>query len=129
MTATLLDTQVLLWWLADDTRLGPGARRLMGRGQLMVSVASLWEIAIKAGLGKLRAEVGAVSRAAGAAGIERLALSDAHLEAYQRLPRRADHGDPFDRMLVAQALVEEVPVLTADAKLSRYAVRTLDAAR
>lgn len=129
MTATLVDTQVLLWWLSDDARLGAGARRLMAGGRLLVSVASLWEIAIKAGLGKLEADVGAVARAADASGMQRLGLGDAHLEAYQRLPRRADHGDPFDRMLAAQALVEAVPVLTADAKLALLAAETVDARR
>ncbi len=129
MTAALVDTQALLWWLGDDPRLGPEARALMATSRLLVSVASLWEIAIKAGLGKLEADVGAVARAAEAEGMERLGLGTAHLETYQRLPRRDDHGDPFDRMLVAQAMVEDVPILTSDAKLGRYAVATLDTTR
>jgi PIN domain nuclease of toxin-antitoxin system len=126
---TLLDTQVLLWWLADDPRLGPGARALMAEGRLCVSTASLWEIAIKAGLGKLGADVGEVARAADASGMERLTLRDAHLEACQALPRRADHGDPFDRMLIAQALTEDLAILSADDKLGGYGADRIDAAR
>ena len=125
----LLDAHALLWWLADDARLGPEARVLMAGGRLVVSVASLWEIAIKAGLGRLEAEVGVVARAADTQGIGRLAISDAHLERYQGLARRDDHGDPFDRMLVAQALVEDIPILTSDAKLGLYPAATIAATR
>lgn len=125
----LLDTQVLLWWLSDDARLGAEACRRMAYEDLLLSPVSLWEIAIKAGLGKLEADVGAVARAADAGGIKRVPMSDAHFIAYQALPRREGHGDPFDRMLVAQSIIEKVPLLTADSKLSGYAAAVIDARR
>lgn len=123
----LLDTQVLLWWLSDDPRLGPAARNAMATQALLLSPASLWEIAIKAGLGKLRADVGLVSREATAQGMGRLPLQDAHFAVVQALPRPTGHGDPFDRILVAQAIVEEVTLLTADRKLAAYDVSLADA--
>lgn len=82
MTDALLDTQALLWWLADDQRLGGASRRLMATRPLSVSVGSLWEIAIKAQIGKLDADVTEVARAVDAQGVKRLMISDAHLAAY-----------------------------------------------
>jgi PIN domain nuclease of toxin-antitoxin system len=127
LTDVLLDTQALLWWLADDQRLGAASRRLMATRPVSVSVGSLWEIATKTQVGKLGADVTEVAQAADAQGMTRLAISDAHLAAYQALPRMADHGDPFDRLLVSQARVEGVPILTSDPKLAPYRVPTIDA--
>jgi PIN domain nuclease of toxin-antitoxin system len=127
LTDALIDTQALLWWLADDKRLGVTARQIMATRPLSVSVGSLWEIAIKAQIGKLDADVTEVARAVDAQGMKRLMISDAHLTAYQALPRRADHGDPFDRLLVSQAQVESIPILTSDPKLASYGVSTIDA--
>ena len=129
MPRLLIDTQVLLWWLSDDTRLGPVAAGRLARDPVLVSVASLWEIAIKAGRGELDADVRRVAQAADAQGMRRLPLGDAHLARYQALPRRDDHGDPFDRMLLSQALAEELPLLTADGKMAGYGVEILDAER
>lgn len=129
MTAVLLDTQALLWWLSDDRRLGAAARRRIMAQSLFVSVASLWEIAIKAQIGRLDADVAEVARAIDAEGMARLSISDAHLVAYQALPRMENHGDPFDRLLVAQAQAEGVPILTSDAKLAPYGVSIIDATR
>ena len=123
----LLDTQALLWWLADDPRLGPEARRLIANQTPMVSPAALWEIAIKAALGKLAADTGAVAREVTAQGMERLAILDSHLAHVQSLPMH--HRDPFDRMLVAQAMVEGVPLMTADAAISQYECEVIDASR
>lgn len=127
MTGVLLDTQVLLWWLADDPRLGRQARRTMATRPLLVSVASLWEIAIKVGLGKLEADIAEITRAMDADAMTRLPISDAHLAAYQALPRREDHRNPFDRMLVVQAMSETTPLLTADAKMGAYGLALADA--
>lgn len=127
MTDALLDTQALLWWLSDDQRLGAAARRLMATRPLSVSVGSLWEIAIKVQIGRLDADVTEVTQAIDAQGMKRLMISDTHLAAYQALPRMADHGDPFDRLLVSQAQVEGLPILTSDPKLAPYGVSTIDA--
>ncbi|WP_333834304.1 type II toxin-antitoxin system VapC family toxin [Rubrimonas sp.] len=127
MTDALIDTQALLWWLTDDQRLGVAARHIMATRPLSVSVGSLWEIAIKAQIGKLDADVTEVARAVDAQGMKRLMISDTHLAAYQALPRRSDHGDPFDRLLVSQAQVEGIPILTSDSKLAPYGVSTIDA--
>ena len=127
MTALLLDTHVLLWWLADDPRLGPEARKLIARETVSVSTASLWEIAIKSGLGKLQADIRAITLAIDAQGMRRIGIGDDHLKAYQDLPRDSQHGDPFDRMLVCQSSCEPLPVLTADDKLTRYGIETIDA--
>ncbi len=122
MTLVLLNTQVLLWWLADDARLGRDARKLMATKPLLVSVASLWEVAIKVGLGKLDADIVEITQAMDADGMTRLPINDTHLAAYQALPRRDDHRDPFDRMLVVQAICEATSLMTADAKMGAYGV-------
>lgn len=121
----LVDTQALLWWFSDNARLGPEARRSMLGGEPIVSAVSLWEVAIKVGLGKLEADVTEMCRDVTAQLFERLALVDRHMTTYQTLPLH--HRDPFDRMLVAQSLSEDVPLLTADRALSRYDCRMIDA--
>lgn len=128
MTPILLDTQVLLWWLADDPHLGPDSRRMMATQPLLVSVVSVWEIAIKVGLGKLDADVGEITQAIDADGMTRLQITDGHLADYQALPLREDHRDPFDRMLVVQAKSATRSLLTADSKMRGYGLDLTDAA-
>lgn len=123
----LLDTQALLWWLADDARLGPEARARIAGGTPVVSPAPLWEIAIKAALGKLEADVAEVAAEVSAQGMERIGILDAHLARVQALPPL--HRDPFDRLIAAQGLVEGLAVMTADAKLAAYGGEALDARR
>lgn len=121
----LLDTNALLWLLDGDDRLGPSARHEVERAEtLSVSVASLWEIAIKVSLRKL-APIPGLHRAVRDLGFDRLAISDAHLGALEHLPHL--HRDPFDRLLISQALVERLTVLTADRAFTAYAVPVLDA--
>ncbi len=118
----LLDTHALLWWVADDARLGLKARVLIAdpANRVLVSIVSLWEIAVKARIGKLRADVDAISHAADADGMEHLALTTEHLRALQALPLH--HRDPFDHALVAQALTEGATLISECRWMASYGV-------
>ncbi len=123
----LLDTNALLWLLDGDERLGSAARDTVeSADNLIISVASLWEIAVKVSIGKL-APIAGLHGAVLDLGFERLAILDEHLFALQTLPLL--HRDPFDRLLVCQALVGELTVLTADEMFAPYGVTVLDARR
>ncbi len=118
----LLDTHLVLWVLDDSPRLGRRARSLMqARGaECFVSAVSFWEIAIKAGLRRkdFRVDTDGLIEACLAAGLKLLPFSPAHAVGVAKLPRH--HADPFDRALVAQALVEPLTLLTSDAQLASY---------
>jgi PIN domain nuclease of toxin-antitoxin system len=128
MRRLLLDTHTLLWWLADDSRLGPHARALIADAgnEAWVSAATAWEISIKKALGKLEApaDIDAIVEEEGFA---KLPISFFHGEQAGALP--ALHRDPFDRMLVAQAQAEGLELLTADEHIAAYGIRTVDARR
>lgn len=123
----LLDTHVWLWWQADDTRLGTESRQLIQRAsEVRFSAVSAWEIAIKAGLGKLQLPKGAdVGAALAESGFVALPVDIEHAEDVRRLPDL--HRDPFDRMLVAQARVEGLTMVTADRQLAAYGIPVIDA--
>lgn len=115
----LLDTHVLLWALAGNAKIKRiSARLLDDDNQVFFSVASLWEVAIKSGVGKLDAEVGEVRKAARESGFEELAVLGSHIEALDGLPDH--HRDPFDRLLIAQAIAEPMQLLTADGTVAMY---------
>jgi PIN domain nuclease of toxin-antitoxin system len=115
----LLDTHVYLWVVSDSARLKREARRLIAAADAVyVSSASIWEIAIKTRLGKIKADPAALADAIAATGCIELPISSRHAAAVAALPDH--HGDPFDRMLIAQARVEPLRLLTADALLARY---------
>jgi len=118
----LLDTHVLLWTLDDSPKLGTRARELMtARGaECFVSAVSFWEIAIKAALRRrdFRVDVDRLIEACVATGLRLLPFAPAHAVRVARLP--AHHADPFDRALIAQALVEPLTLLTRDRKLAPY---------
>ena len=120
----LLDTHVLLWWLADDRRLGAEAREAIGDPghHVFVSAASIWEIVIKQAVGKLSVPADFTSALAGEPLLS-LPITAAHALAVKALP--PIHQDPFDRMLVAQCLVEALTLVTADGRLKQYPVDTL----
>jgi PIN domain nuclease of toxin-antitoxin system len=123
----LLDTNALLWLLAGDPRLGAQARHeVEAAAELVVSAASLWEIAIKVSIGKLAALPGLPAVLA-EAGVRRLGIEDEHLRRLESLPWH--HRDPFDRLLIAQAQAEALTVLTADPAFGDYAVLARDARR
>lgn len=119
----LLDTHAVLWWQADDRRLSAPARRAIATADIVwVSAASGWEVAVKAALGRLRAdEPFAVTLAAD--DFTELPVTLAHAARLQALP--SHHADPFDRMLVAQAMVEGATLVTRDAALGAYGVPVL----
>ncbi len=115
----LLDTHIFLWAVAGSPLLKPAARHLIeDADEVYVSAASIWEVAIKARLGKIEADVQALAAAVGDSGFLELPVSAAHAAGVARLDLH--HNDPFDRLLVAQALAEPLKFLTADEVLARY---------
>jgi PIN domain nuclease of toxin-antitoxin system len=119
----LLDTHVVLWWLADDPQLPDGVKDLLDHEpDARVSAATIWEIAIKQSLGKIIAPDDLPERVRGS-GFRELPVSFSHAMAAGRLP--PVHRDPFDRMLVAQARCEELTLVTRDANCQRYEVAVL----
>ena len=115
----LLDTQVYLWWLTESRRLTASARdAITGADAVFISAASLWEAAVKSALGKLVADADDLLRGIAASGFTEPANQGGHAVARSRLP--SHHRDPFDRMLVAQAMTEPLRLLTADKTLRRY---------
>ena len=126
MQRLLLDTHVLLRALADDADLAPATRSAItdSANEVFVSAASVWEIAIKRALGKLRAP-NAMDSVIAESGFTELVVTSFHAEQAGGLPMH--HRDPFDRMLVAQAQAEGLSIVTADSRIPLYGVRTIAA--
>jgi PIN domain nuclease of toxin-antitoxin system len=120
----LADTHALLWWLADDPRLSEPARSLIAAGEVPVhfSAASVLEAEIKAAIGKLVVP-DALLQALEADRFVELPIAARHASEAARLPLL--HRDPFDRMIVAQARLEGLPVITADPKIAGYGAEVL----
>ena len=116
----LLDTHVLLWWLSDDRKLAKNAREIIANttNDVLVSSASLWEVAIKAALGRIDVELDDLEDAIARNGFRSLPIGFRHALTAGRLP--PIHRDPFDRMLVAQASVEELRIVSHDRVFERY---------
>lgn len=115
----LLDTHIFLWAVADSTLLRSSARRwIESADEVFVSAASIWEIAIKARLGKIDADPDELEAAIAASGFSELPVRARHAKGVVALPLH--HADPFDRLLVAQAIAEPMWLLTADAALAPY---------
>jgi len=122
----LLDTQCWLWMVAEPDRLSRKARSLVASTthELFLSAASAWEIAIKHGLGKLElpsSPTEFVPAQMRETGVHPLPIRHGHALRVADLPTH--HRDPFDRLLVAQALEEELPILSADRVFDRYATK------
>jgi PIN domain nuclease of toxin-antitoxin system len=124
----LLDTHAFLWWISDDRRLSYRAREIIGdgRNELYFSAASGWEISIKAGLGRLEVPDD----------LQRFIIDQLSRNAFLSLPIYLSHAlhtrtlpdyhrDPFDRILISQALVEETPLLSADPLISQYPIEVI----
>lgn len=124
----LLDTHTFLWWITDDPRLSRKVRGIIGNGknQIFLSAASGWEIAIKAKLGRLQVPDE----------LERFIPEQLALNAIEILPVQMSHAlhvyalpdhhhDPFDRLLIAQAQLESLPILTTDPQIVRYSVKVI----
>lgn len=121
----LLDSHVALWWLDDNAAMGPRCRELITQAdEAFFSVVTPWELGIKVALGKLTMPDGLVDELE-SQGFVPLSITAAHAELAPALPPH--HSDPFDRMLVAQAQLETLVLLTADKALAAYDVDQLDA--
>ena len=120
----LLDTHILLWWLTDGSRIPQESREAIrdGKNQVFISSASAWEIAIKRSLGKLRTPADLKDQLQ-TARFEVVNVTIDHALAVGDLP--AHHSDPFDRMLVAQAILEGLTMVTQDPKIHPHEVAVL----
>lgn len=118
----LLDTHVAIWWEANHPRLSQAARDLISSAtdDVFVSRGSLWEMAVKVNLGRLKIDLGRFVQRIELTGFRWLGIENDHILAYASLPAFSDHKDPFDRLLVAQSLTEPLILVTADAPLARY---------
>ena len=123
----LLDSHAFLWWLAEDPQLSTGARQAVAdpAATVFVSAATVWELSIKAALGRL--DLGGADLVAEIAEnlFVELPVNARHSLAAAYLPRH--HGDPFDRMLIAQAQIEGLTVVSRDAALRAYEIQILPA--
>jgi len=119
----LLDTHAFLWWRSDSPKLQDAARTAIAEADVVfVSAATAWEAAIKQALGRLDLP-DTVEAGVEASGFEKLPITLAHAAAAAALPHH--HGDPFDRMLVAQAAAESLTLVTHDRRLEPYDVSVL----
>jgi PIN domain nuclease of toxin-antitoxin system len=116
------DPRALLWWLEGDPRIERQAQDLIAdpANDILVSIASLWEIVVKVRVGKLEADIRDIAAAINAQGFETLAIRPEHLEDLVRLPMH--HRDPFDHLLIAQAIAESLTLLSEDQHISAYPV-------
>jgi len=124
----LLDTHILLWFLQEPEKLPPGTLAIIEEagGEAAVSIASLWEIAVKVSLNKLslpRSYGELFPRSVTDSGLTLLPIEPQHLVAVSQLPFH--HRDPFDRLLIAQAQVEELTLISNDPLISQYDVALL----
>jgi PIN domain nuclease of toxin-antitoxin system len=124
----LVDTHTFLWDLLEDHRSSRRAKEILGSStdELVFSLVSLWEIAIKIKTGKLKAigsSVAYIRDEMNAYGMELLPIRYDHIRQLESLPHH--HGDPFDRLLIAQAISESLPILTADRHFKAYDVKVI----
>jgi PIN domain nuclease of toxin-antitoxin system len=120
----LLDTHAFLWWCQDDRRLSRRARKTISQEDCLLSVASMWEMAVKISLGRLTlpARLEAyVPEQMRANGFEQLEIGIRHLAGCAALPWH--HRDPFDRLLAAQALAEDLAMVSQDKVMEEYGVQ------
>jgi PIN domain nuclease of toxin-antitoxin system len=121
----LLDTHAVLWWLGDDERIGTKARDLIGdpENEVLISIVSLWEIVVKQRIGKLAAEIKEILDEVERQRLTLLDITATHLLALAALPTL--HRDPFDHLLIAQAMAEGAIFVSEDRRARRYAVQTV----
>jgi PIN domain nuclease of toxin-antitoxin system len=122
----LLDTQAFRWWIADDRRLTRAARKAIAANTCLLSLASCWEMAIKTSLGKLetpRPLDRFIQGQLEVNGFSLLPIALEHATAVAELPFH--HRDPFDRLLAAQARLEELAVVSSDPAFNKYGVRRI----
>ena len=122
MTLLLLDTHLILWWLNGDPRLPQPLMEMVQaeQAEVFVSQASLWEMAIKASIGRLQVDLPELERQVPLQGFRWLPISNAHMLAVGDLETDGVHRDPFARLLVCQSRVEPMLLLTVDTQLRSY---------
>jgi PIN domain nuclease of toxin-antitoxin system len=120
----LIDTHVVIWWQNDDPRLSAGVRAVLADPDhdVVVSIASFWEMSIKFRHGKLETAGSVAFRKAVEERWSILDFSSSHLITLETLTARASHKDPFDRLLLAQASAEHIPLVTGDRSMTGYGV-------
>ena len=120
----LLDTHVLLWMLDESDNIPQNVQRIIENteNQCVVSIISLYEIAIKKNIGKLNTEnsISTFQKEIDKVGLELLPITVNHLEKYTDLPQISNHKDPFDRLIIATAIAENFIIITADEKFENY---------
>jgi len=117
----LLDTHFAFWWQTGDPRVTDEVRSVLeAADEVFVSSVSLWELTIKAGLGKVRIDLSAFVEQVESMGFTWLPIENAHILKLADLPTFDDHRDPFDRLMVAQSMSEPLILVTVDGKLARY---------
>ena len=123
----LLDTNVLIWWMGQDQARDSAAGRLIADpdNEVLLSVVCLWEMTVKSRVGKLKAAIDRMIHLAEQEGFTRLGIEDAHLRALATLPFH--HRDPFDHLLIAQAMAEDAAFVTRDKMAARYPVEVIGA--
>jgi PIN domain nuclease of toxin-antitoxin system len=121
----LLDSHAFLWWLAEDPKLSADARKAVADPSsiIHVSAATVWELSIKAALGKLDLDGADLVEEIGENDFVELPMTARHSLAAATLPRH--HGDPFDRMLIAQAQLEDLTIATRDPAFRAYGISIL----
>ena len=121
----IIDTNVLLWWMTGSERLTPEWEDIMSApsNTILVSSISVAEVGVKASIGKLPPTPEPIPEAMTVAGFEELPFTMAHGQALATLPWH--HKDPFDRMIIVQALAEGLPVLTADRVFKQYGLQVI----
>ena len=124
----LIDSHALIWYVDQHQQLSAASHAAMSNlsNELLLSAGSIWEIAIKIGLGKLvltQAYLPWMSQALSDLGITLLPITVEYADAQASLPKH--HSDPFDRLIVAQAIAERVPIVSADAKMDAYGITRL----
>jgi PIN domain nuclease of toxin-antitoxin system len=124
----LLDTHALIWSVDEPAKLGPDAAQAISdpANELLLSAASIWELSIKVSLGKLNLSLPFrtwMDQAIADLGVNLLPITVEYADAAAQLPNH--HGDPFDRMLIGQTQVENIPIASGDAALDKYGVTRL----
>ena len=122
----LLDTHTLLWTLFNENALSANAKKIiLDDNDIFVSIASLWEIAIKQSIGKLEISesIENIAQACKNEDFYLLSIIPSHLDHLKTLPQI--HGDPFDRLIISQAATENLIIVTKDSKIPEYGIKTL----
>ena len=122
----LMDTCVYLWFLNDDPKLPASLKDVIQKSEsLYISIATFWEMAIKSNIGKLTlpAKISEMMNDCKEMRIDILPIAPAHLDYVEKMPNF--HGDPFDRLILSQAITEGLTVLSSDGKFDQYGVRTM----